>query len=398
MNKPTAPSPTPARSAFSGRRGAIILYAVVAFFYWASLYVYVPTLPTYAKTVTDNLALVGVILSMFGLWQAIIRLPLGIAADWLGWRKPFIIFGLGLSALGAWLMGSAHEVNGLIVGRAITGLAAGTWVPLVVVFSSLFPPQEAIRATTLLTLVAAVGRVAATAVTGSLNTLGGYGLAFTAAIGIAAVALLGTLPVPEARRPSQPPSVGGLFRLATRRDVILPALLNAVGQYVNQGIAFGFVTILAKELGASDPTLSMLSTLHMIVYTVGNLAAAALLRRANARPLVYASFISLAAGATCAALAPSAPVLLICQGLIGLGVGAGYSLLMGMSIKHVAGPERTTAMGLHQAVYAIGMFVGPWLSGIFANALGLRPMLGITAGMCLVLGVLGTKMTAKPRG
>jgi MFS family permease len=55
-------------------------------------------------------------------------------------------------------------------------------------------------------------------------------------------------------------------------------------------------------------------------------------------------------------------------------------------------------MGLHQAVYAIGMFVGPWLSGIFANALGLRPMLGITAGMCLVLGVLGTKMTAKPRG
>jgi MFS family permease len=69
-----------------------------------------------------------------------------------------------------------------------------------------------------------------------------------------------------------------------------------------------------------------------------------------------------------------------------------------MSIQHVAGPERTTAMGLHQAVYAIGMFVGPWLSGIFANALGLRPMLGITAGMCLVLGVLGTKMTAKPRG
>ncbi len=80
-----------------------------------------------------------------------------------------------------------------------------------------------------------------------------------------------------------------------------------------------------------------------------------------------------------------------------LGVGAGYSLLMGMSIQHVAGPERTTAMGLHQAIYGIGMFAGPWLSGIFANALGLRPMFGITAVMCLVLGVLGTKMTAKPR-
>jgi MFS family permease len=41
--------------------------------------------------ITDNLALVGVVLAMYGLWQAIIRLPLGIAADWFGRCKPFIV-------------------------------------------------------------------------------------------------------------------------------------------------------------------------------------------------------------------------------------------------------------------------------------------------------------------
>ena len=74
------------------------------------------------------------------------------------------------------------------------------------------------------------------------------------------------------------------------------------------------------------------------------------------------------------------------QILIGLGNGIGYPLCMGMSIEKVDGAERATAMGLHQAVYAIGMFAGPWLSGILANALGIQPMFAVTGAGALVLG------------
>jgi MFS family permease len=383
-------------SSTSGARGkpVIILYAATVFFYWASLYVYVPTLPAYARTVTDNLALVGVVLSMYGLWQAIIRLPLGIAADWLGWRKPFIVLGLGLSAAGAWLMGSAADVNGLIVGRAVTGLAAGTWVPLVVVFSSLFPPEETIRATALLTLIGTVARILATLTNGPLNALsGGYGLAFSVAMGIAALAVLVVLPTPETRYPPKRPSVGGIARLIVRRDVLLPSLLNTVGQYINWGVSFGFVPLLAKELGAGDVVLSFLTTLHLIFYTIGNLATTTVIRYMGTRRLLYWSFVSLAAGTVGAALAPSVPILLAVQGFLGLGIGVGYPLLMGMSIQNVPGPERSTATGLHQAVYAIGMFTGPWLSGILADALGIRPMFWITAAACLPLGLIGTAAT-----
>lgn len=84
-----------------------------------------PTLPVYVQSKTSNLALVGVVLSMYGLWQAIIRLPLGIVADWLGWRKPFVIIGFILAGVGASIMGVASDANGLIMGRAISGLAAG---------------------------------------------------------------------------------------------------------------------------------------------------------------------------------------------------------------------------------------------------------------------------------
>ena len=373
------------------------LYAAAAFLYWASLYLYIPTLPVYAQSRSDNLALVGIVLSMYGLWQAIIRLPLGIAADWLGWRKPFIIVGLALAALGAVIMGTAANVNGLIVGRAVTGLAAGTWVPLIAVFSTLFPSDQAVRASAILTLVASAARALATSVTGSLNEMGGYPLAFFLAAGTAVLAILIVLPAREDRRPPQRPSARSIRTLIVRRDVLLPALLNGVGQYANWTATFGFLPVLARQLGATDVALSLLVSMNMGVVTLGNLVATAIVRRVGARRLVYLSFLLLFAGIGGAALARSLPLIFVAQFCIGLGQGIGYPLLMGMSIQHVGDGERTMATGLHQAVYAIGMFGGPWLSGMLANALGIRPTFGVTAFGCLALGLLGTSLLAEKR-
>jgi MFS family permease len=389
MNKLSALSVT-AAIGVSTRRLTIAAYVLVAFLYWVSLYLYVPTLPTYIQSKVNNLALVGVILSMYGLWQAFIRLPLGIAADWLGWRKPFIGGCLALAGLGAWLLGRADGANELLVGRAITGLAAGTWVPLVVAFSSLFPANQAVRATAILTLVSSMGRVLATSVTGSLNEWGGYSLAFFLAAGVAGLAVLLVLPIYERRRPVQRPSLEGTGRLITRREVLLPALLAAVSQYADWSITFSFMPILAQQLGGTGMTQSMMVSMHLGVITLGNLAATALANRLGSRRLVYLSFGLLGLGISVAALAPSLLLLFVGQFCLGLAQGINNPVLMGLSIEFVSDAERTTAMGLHQSVYAGGLFAGPWLSGILAAAIGLRPMFGVTACVCLILGLFMT--------
>ena len=376
----------------------IVLVALAAFLYWMALYLYMPTLPTYVQSKSSNLALVGIVLAQYGLWQAIVRLPLGIAADWVGWRKPFIVGGCMLAGLGALAMGLANGVNGLLVGRAITGLAASTWVPLVVVFSSLFPPDEAVRASAILTFVGSVGRVLATGVTGALNEWGGYRLAFFLAAGAAVLAILVALPVRESRRPPQRPSLGGVGKLVSRRDVLLPSLLAAVSQYVNWAATFGFTPILARQLGATDATQSLLLSMNIGIVTLGNLAATAIVERIGARRLVTTSFVLASLGLGGAALARSLALLFVSQFCIGLSQGVGYPVLMGMSIQYVADGERATAMGLHQAVYAIGMFGGPWLSGMLADALGIQPMFGVTAFVCLAAGLGITRGLAALRG
>ncbi len=373
------------------QRLTIVFYTIVVFLYWMAQYIYAPTLPTYVQSKVGDLATVGLVLSMYGLWQAIIRLPLGIVADWVGWHKPFIMAGLVLAGLGAWTLGTAGTAEGLTLGRAITGLAAGAWVPMVVAFSGLFPPEQAVRASALLTLVNSTGRILATGATGMLNGLGGYGLAFLLATCISAFALFMMFPVYEVRRAPRAPSLRATGRVMARRDVLVPSLLSLVAQYANWALTYGFIPVLAKQMGASDVVLSLLVTLSLVLYTLGNLLATSGARRLGPERLVTFAFVLLFASIALAAFAPDLAIVLVAQLGLGLATGISYPVLMGLSIRYVDDSQRATAMGLHQAIYAVGMFLGPALSGVLANAVGIQPMFGITACGCLILGLVGTR-------
>jgi len=375
------------------RRGlAIVLTSLTVGLYWISLYLYVPTLPVYTQTFTTSLALVGTVLAQYGLWQAVIRLPLGIASDWLGTSKPFVYLGLILAGAGAWLMGHTGSVNGVLIGRAVTGFAAGSWVVMVVAFSSLFPPREAVRATALLTVVNSVSRMFATGLTGVLNDWGGYGLAFTLSTIVAGVAVLLYLPIKEEQVKRRSPTLRDTGILILRRDVLLPSLLNAVVQYSSYATTFGFLPILAKQLGASNIMQSLLVSMNLLVGLLGNLITTWLVKRVGSRTLVLSGFTIAASGIGILWLANGLAWIYLAQFLLGLGSGIAYPTLMGMSIENVEGSSRSTAMGLHQAVYALGMFSGPWLSGIVAGWLGVQAMFGITAFIILGLGLLGGRM------
>ncbi len=378
----------------SSNRRLLVLYTIAVCLYWAAQYVFVPTLSVYVESKAANLASVGVVLSMYGLWQAIVRLPLGIAADWVGRRKPFIIAGFAFAGLGAVVMGMANGMPGLTLGRAFTGVAAGSWVLLVVAFSALFPPEDAVRASSILSAINALARMVATSVTGSLNALGGYTLSFYVAAVLAVLAIIAMFPVRERRHQNTPPTLRQIGTLIVRRDVLVPSLLGVVAQYAIWASTFSFATNLAKNLGASDVILSVLVSMNIGLVFLGNLAMSLVARRVSSRWMVTLSFVFVVLGLGALAIAKGLPMVFVGQILMGLASGVGYPVMMGLSIRYVDDGQRATAMGLFQAVYAIGMFAGPWLSGILADAMGIQPMFAITAVVCLVLGLGGTGLLA----
>jgi MFS family permease len=110
--------------------------------------------------------------------------------------------------------------------------------------------------------------------------------------------------------------------------------------------------------------------------------------------MIILSFVLLNGGMGILAFASTLPMVFVAQALMGLATSIGYPTLMGMSIEYVDDAERATAMGLHQSVYAIGMFAGPWLSGILADAVGLQSMFGVVGIAGLVIGILGASQLA----
>jgi len=372
------------------RQGQIVLFVLAVFLLWFAQYVFIPSLPRYLAGKVAALSLVGVVLSMYGLWQVVVRLPIGLAVDSLGREKLLILSGYLLGAAGPLALAFASRPAGLAVGRSLTGLAMGIWVPLVVVFSRSFAPKEAVRASSLLTLVTAAARISATALNGYLNRWGGYTLAFVvAACGTALGALL-LLPVPMAGHRSERIRLGPLLGLLARREVMMPSVLGALNQFVVFGATLGFMPLLAARLGADDVTIGLMAATNLVVFLFGTLISAVLSSRVRPRLLLFGTYLLFAGGAAAAAVSGSVGVLFVIQGSIGLAHGIGYPTLMGLSIRDVAREYRTTAMGIHQSVYAAGIFLGPWISGMLAQAHGLRVMFGVNAQLCLLLGAAGS--------
>ena len=119
--------------------------AFAIFLFWASLYTYVPTLPTYARSLGATEMQIGWILSSYGLTQLLFRLPLGLLSDRLRRKKVFALLGTLLVAASGLGLAVARSPGALFAFRALSGCAATTWVTITVLYNSHFSIEQAAR-------------------------------------------------------------------------------------------------------------------------------------------------------------------------------------------------------------------------------------------------------------
>ena len=100
--------------------------------------------------------------------------------------------------------------------------------------------------------------------------------------------------------------------------------------------------------------------------------------------MILIGFAAMIGGVILTFLADSLTMLRISQMMVGFAVGICEPLLMAVSIQHLSPAEKPAALGFHQTVYAVGMFTGPFLSGLLAGWLGLKVMFLVTAIILLI--------------
>ena len=89
------------------------------------LFMIMPVFAVFAKTLPDgnNTQLVAFAIGVYGLTQAVLYIPYGWLSDRFG-RKPVIVTGLVIFAVGSLVAAFSHSVAGIAIGRAIQGAGA----------------------------------------------------------------------------------------------------------------------------------------------------------------------------------------------------------------------------------------------------------------------------------
>jgi MFS family permease len=105
------------------RRSALSLAAIYAM-RMLGLFLILPVFALYARDLPEHTPLlVGLAIGIYGLTQALLQIPFGLLSDRIG-RKPVIVGGLLLYAVGSIVAASSSTLYGVILGRAIQGSGA----------------------------------------------------------------------------------------------------------------------------------------------------------------------------------------------------------------------------------------------------------------------------------
>ncbi len=105
-------------------RGGLSLAAVFAL-RMLGLFLILPVFAIYAQHLPsgNDAVLVGAALGGYGLTQACLQIAYGAASDRFG-RKPVIVFGLLVFAIGSFVAALAGDIHGVIAGRVLQGAGA----------------------------------------------------------------------------------------------------------------------------------------------------------------------------------------------------------------------------------------------------------------------------------
>jgi MFS family permease len=393
----------------SNKTARAVLFLVTTTF-WFSLYAYTPFINPDLMIMGVSASLMGIIGGAYGFTQMLLRIPVGIGSD--KWQKKlFIIIGCVAAVLAALTMMLFHNPIGFLIGRALGGVAAASWVPFTVLYASYYDGEHATRAITMVNLASQLGRFFSFLLASFAAAYFGTQGAFVLALLVGLIGLALSFGIKEhstpssrgAQAPSQalrkpPLSTRELLAVGANPRVLLCSLLAVVVQVIAFATQNTFTQNHAVELGATTAQLgySQLALLSVSIL-LSLLLGKHLLQFIDARLLVVIGFAITAIYCFVVPVTTSILQLYLAQVLGGIGNTLTFTLLMGLCVQDVTKPKRGAAMGFFQSIYGLGMTIGPMMMGVIIDATSLTAGFYTMAGLALATTLLALFLFKKPR-
>ncbi|MBR4080761.1 MAG: MFS transporter [Clostridia bacterium] len=369
------------------RKDDLLLLVIVTLF-WFAQYIFVPFLSPHLTALGITASFAGVIMGSYGIAQLILRIPISVTEDVSGRHKTFILAGLGVLALATVIPLLSAAPAAYLISRVLTGVAASTWVSYTAAFTQNAEDVKArmgrlIAANNLGVMLSYV----ASAVLFQHVGMNGLFAVSTGSSLLAAVLTLGWKP--EEMRLTKRFEPQTLVKVISNRHLLKCAFLTALGQMVVFATSSSFVSNFAKDMGADSVMLSVIAAAFNALGVVTSwLYARGALKKLSERGQLMLAFLLL--GIYCALLPLcAAPWQIALVQLVGGAARAiMYTLLMAIAPREIPAEAKTTANGVFQSVYSLGMTAGPVVMGALIDLSGSYAVSFLLMGGAAMAGVM----------
>jgi predicted MFS family arabinose efflux permease len=363
------------------------------------LFLLLPVFALYARGLPggDDYTWVGFALGAFGATQALLQIPFGMLSDRIG-RKPIIVFGLLLFAVGCVMAVYAENIVTLAIARVVQG--AGAISAAVTALAADFTREQ--HRTKVMAMIGssiavtfAFSLVVAPTLYAWIGMSGIFWL--IAALSLAAVAfvIFGIAPEPEKQRPATTTR----FIDVLRHRQLLRLNFGVLALHAMQTALWVIVPVALTQRAGMPPAEHWKAYLPAILlsFVVMVPAIIAAERRGKMKEVFVAAIALLV-------VVQFGMIFLSSNAwLIGLWLGVffiGFNILEATQpslISRIAPSDvRGAAMGLYNTVQSIGLFIGGWLGGSLAQWGGATALHSASGVIALLWLLIAATMTFPP--
>jgi len=390
------PSATSSRMSAPERRATLSLAAIFAL-RMLGLFMIMPVFSVYAKTIPggDNVVLVGIALGAYGVTQSLLYIFYGWVSDRIG-RKPVIVAGLVIFALGSFVAAFAHDITWIIVGRVIQGMGAVSSAVLAFVADL---TSEENRTKAMATVGGSIGISFAVAIVGApivFHLVGMSGLfAIVGALSLVAIGVVLWI-VPDAPKPVH---VRAPFAEVLHNVELLRLNFGVLVLHATQTALFLVVPRLLEDAGLPVRSHWMVYLPVMALSFVLMVPAIIAAEKRGKMKAVLVSAVALiligqlALGAAPHTIGFVASILLVYF----LGFNVLEASQPSLVSKLAPGTRKGAATGVYNTTQSIGLALGGGVGGWLLKAGGPSAVFFACSGLVLCWLIIAANMKAPPR-
>lgn len=360
--------------------------------FWFTQYVYVPYTTPFLLAQKVSADFVGLVVGFYGAIPFFTRLFVGIFSDKIGYYKPMIIVGCASAAVASLIRLYLPTGMGFLIANIISGFSSSMWMCFILFHTKTLTKENLQKGMGYVLAACNGGILLGFFASATLYEHFGMFLMCLLSVSGGTISTIISLSLKEPPNNNiNPPKVSELLHVAYNKRLWFFSVIGMIQQGILMGTAMSFSNEVAHSLGASAWQIGIMTMTMTASYTASNLLSSTHTAiKIGPGILMTLSQICMALYCVLMVTVDSVYALIPIQILLGTTGGFVFSWCSAEALSQIESYRRSTALGIFQSMFAIGMTAVPIVAGyLFAHTSSLNSAFFFQA-LLAIAGALAT--------